>query len=202
MDFSQLLPIISLIVVLKNTPIHHFCENLTNIMFLESRIILSNFSSSLQVLTTSGWNPPPGYRKLHGDLMYLQVITLEDKQYYLTACARGFFVNQSSKETFNPKPASRSHLCHSLIELLNQLSPAFKRGFAAMQRRRTLRHPFERVATPYQLYAWSAPQTEHTIDAIRAEDSTSVFSKISIKCFDCNETTCHRRYNLSQLIEK
>ncbi|XP_043273168.1 clustered mitochondria protein homolog [Venturia canescens] len=127
----------------------------------------------LKVLTTSGWNPPPGYRKLHGDLMYLQVITLEDKQYYLTACARGFFVNQSSKETFNPKPASRSHLCHSLIELLNQLSPAFKRGFAAMQRRRTQRHPFERVATPYQLYAWSAPQTEHTIDAIRAEDTFS-----------------------------
>ncbi|XP_034943486.1 clustered mitochondria protein homolog [Chelonus insularis] len=127
----------------------------------------------LKVLTTSGWNPPPGYRKLHGDLMYLQVITLEDKQYFITACGRGFFVNQSSKETFNPKPATPSHLCHSLIELLNQLSPAFKRGFAAMQRRRTQRHPFERVATPYQLYSWCAPQTEHTIDAIRAEDTFS-----------------------------
>ncbi|XP_014474024.1 PREDICTED: clustered mitochondria protein homolog isoform X1 [Dinoponera quadriceps] len=127
----------------------------------------------LKVLTTSGWNPPPGHRKLHGDLIYLHVVTLEDKQYYLTACARGFFVNQSTKEVFNPKPATPSHLCHSLIELLNQLSPAFKRGFAAMQRRRTQRHPFERVATPYQLYAWSAPQIEHTIDAIRAEDMFS-----------------------------
>ncbi|XP_053987211.1 clustered mitochondria protein homolog [Hylaeus volcanicus] len=127
----------------------------------------------LKVLTTSGWNPPPGHRKLHGDLLYLHVVTLEDKQYYLTACARGFFVNQSTKEVFNPKPATPSHLCHSLIELLNQLSPAFKRGFAAMQRRRTQRHPFERVATPYQLYAWSAPQIEHTIDAIRAEDTFS-----------------------------
>ncbi|EZA50535.1 clustered mitochondria protein homolog isoform X2 [Ooceraea biroi] len=127
----------------------------------------------LKVLTTSGWNPPPGHRKLHGDLIYLHVVTLEDKQYYLTACARGFFVNQSTKEVFNPKPATPSHLCHSLIELLNQLSPAFKRGFAAMQRRRTQRHPFERVATPYQLYAWSAPQIEHTIDAIRAEDTFS-----------------------------
>ncbi|OAD58294.1 hypothetical protein WN48_00173 [Eufriesea mexicana] len=124
----------------------------------------------LKVLTTSGWNPPPGHRKLHGDLLYLHVVTLEDKQYYLTACARGFFLNQSTKEVFNPKPATPSHLCHSLIELLNQLSPAFKRGFAAMQRRRTQRHPFERVATPYQLYSWCAPQIEHTIDAIRAED--------------------------------
>ncbi|TGZ54956.1 Clustered mitochondria protein [Temnothorax longispinosus] len=127
----------------------------------------------LKVLTTSGWNPPPGHRKLHGDLIYLHVVTLEDKQYYLTACARGFFVNQSTKEVFNPKPATPSHLCHSLIELLNQLSPTFKRGFASMQRRRTQRHPFERVATPYQLYAWSAPQIEHTIDAIRAEDTFS-----------------------------
>ncbi|KAL6436855.1 hypothetical protein ACFW04_004910 [Cataglyphis niger] len=127
----------------------------------------------LKVLTTSGWNPPPGHRKLHGDLIYLHVVTLEDKQYYLTACARGFFVNQSTKEVFNPKPATPSHLCHSLIELLNQLSPAFKRGFAAMQRRKTQRHPFERVATPYQLYAWSAPPIEHTIDAIRAEDTFS-----------------------------
>lgn len=129
--------------------------------------------SCLKVLTTSGWNPPPGHRKLHGDLLYLHVVTLEDKQYYLTACARGFFLNQSTKEVFNPKPATPSHLCHSLIELLNQLSPAFKRGFAAMQRRRTQRHPFERVATPYQLYAWCAPQIEHTIDAIRAEDTFS-----------------------------
>ena len=40
-----------------------------------------------------------------------------------------------------------------------------------MQRRRTQRHPFERVATPYQIYAWCAPMLEHTIDAIRAEDS-------------------------------
>lgn len=46
-----------------------------------------------------------------------------------------------------------------------------------MQRRRTQRHPFERVATPYQLYAWSAPQIEHTIDAIRAEDSTFHFEQ-------------------------
>ena len=27
----------------------------------------------IKVLTPSGWNPPPGHRKLHGDLLYLQV---------------------------------------------------------------------------------------------------------------------------------
>ncbi|KAI5717076.1 hypothetical protein M8J76_017196 [Diaphorina citri] len=74
----------------------------------------------LKVLTTSGWNPPPGFRKMHGDLMYMYV-----------------------------------------------------RNFATLIKRRGSRHPFERVATPYQLYSWCSPLLEHTIDAIRAEDTFS-----------------------------
>lgn len=128
---------------------------------------------SLKVLTTSAWNPPPGPRKLHGDLMYLYVITMEDKRYHITACPRGFYINQSTEESFNPRPDSPSHLCHSLIDLLSQISPTFKRSFAAMQKKRTLRHPFERVATPYQIYTWAAPALDHTLDAIRAEDTFS-----------------------------
>jgi hypothetical protein len=39
--------------------------------------------------------------------------------------------------------------------------------------RRTGRHPYERVPTPYQMYSWLGPQLEHNIDAIRAEDAFS-----------------------------
>lgn len=127
----------------------------------------------VKVLTTSAWNPPPGNRKIHGDLMYLYVVTMEDKHYHISACSRGFYINQTTDEDFNPKPASPSHLCHSLIELLNSISPAFKRHFAVLQRKRNERHPFERVATPYQLYTWTAPLMDHTLDAIRAEDTFS-----------------------------
>lgn len=128
---------------------------------------------AIKVLTTSAWNPPPGPRKLHGDLMYLYVVTMEDKRFHISACPRGFYVNQSSDDDFNPKPNNPSHLCHSLIDLLSQISPAFRRSFSAMQKKRTQRHPFERVATPYQVYTWSAPTMDHTIDAIRAEDTFS-----------------------------
>ncbi|XP_055923906.1 protein clueless [Eupeodes corollae] len=128
---------------------------------------------SLKVLTTSAWNPPPGPRKLHGDLMYLYVITMEDKRFHISACPKGFYINQSTDEVFNPKPDNPSHLSHSLIDLLSQISPSFKRAFSQMQKKRTLRHAFERVATPYQVYTWSSPQLEHTIDAIRAEDAFS-----------------------------
>lgn len=128
---------------------------------------------AIKVLTTSAWNPPPGPRKLHGDLMYLYVVTMEDKRYHISACPRGFYVNQSTDDEFNPRPNNPSYLCHSLIDLLSQISPAFRRSFSQMQKKRTQRHPFERVATPYQVYTWSAPSLDHTIDAIRAEDTFS-----------------------------
>uniref|UniRef100_A0A8D8TJC4 Clustered mitochondria protein homolog n=1 Tax=Cacopsylla melanoneura TaxID=428564 RepID=A0A8D8TJC4_9HEMI len=82
-------------------------------------------------------------------------------------------VFRSSGEEFNPRPAYPSHLNHSLIDLLSQVSSSFKRNFSTLIKRRGSRHPFERVATPYQLYSWCSPPLEHTIDAIRAEDTFS-----------------------------
>lgn len=128
---------------------------------------------ALKVLTASGWNPPPGTRKLHGDLMYLYVVTCEDKQFHITSSTRGFYVNESTDEEFNPKPAFPKVVYHSLIDLLNQISPIFKRNFALIQKKRHQRHPFERVATPYQMFSWTAPNLDHTIDSIRAEDAFS-----------------------------
>ena len=85
----------------------------------------------VKVLTMSGWNPPPPHRKLTGDLLYLIVQTLEGKYFHVTGATWGFYVNLSNEEEFNPRPASPSLLSHSLIELLNQLSPSFKRNFAS-----------------------------------------------------------------------
>ena len=57
--------------------------------------------------------------------------------------------------------------------LFSNCSGGFKKNFAGLQKKRTQRHPYERVATPYQIYSWMSPQMEHTIDAIRAEDAFS-----------------------------
>ncbi|XP_056139032.1 clustered mitochondria protein homolog [Lampris incognitus] len=125
----------------------------------------------LKVLTMSGWNPPPGNRKMHGDLMYLYMVTVEERHVSVTASTRGFYLNQSTTYTFNPKPANPSFLSHSLVELLSQISPAFKKNFTALQKRRVQRHPFERIATPFQVYSWTAPQVDHAMDCVRAEDA-------------------------------
>ncbi|XP_035857108.1 clustered mitochondria protein homolog isoform X2 [Sander lucioperca] len=125
----------------------------------------------LKVLTMSGWNPPPGNRKMHGDLMYLYMVTVEERHVSITASTRGFYLNQSTTYTFNPKPSNPSFLSHSLVELLSQISPAFKKNFTALQKRRVQRHPFERIATPFQVYSWTAPQVDHAMDCVRAEDA-------------------------------
>uniref|UniRef100_A0A3P8VJT2 Clustered mitochondria homolog n=1 Tax=Cynoglossus semilaevis TaxID=244447 RepID=A0A3P8VJT2_CYNSE len=77
----------------------------------------------LRVLNMSSWNPPPGNRKMHGDLLYLSVLTLEDKELNITSSTRGFYLNQSTAFVFNPKPAVPRILCHSLVDLLSQITP-------------------------------------------------------------------------------
>ncbi|XP_066502027.1 clustered mitochondria protein homolog isoform X2 [Hoplias malabaricus] len=127
----------------------------------------------LKVLATSSWNPPPGNRKMHGDLMYLNVVTMEDRHCSITASTRGFYINQSSTYTFNPKPVSPCVLGHSLVELLSQISPIFKKNFSVLLKKRTSTHPFERIAMPFQVFSWIAPALDHARDCVRAEDTSS-----------------------------
>ncbi|XP_060704009.1 clustered mitochondria protein homolog isoform X2 [Hemiscyllium ocellatum] len=141
------------------------------LLFLQPQTKDAKPLQCLKVLTMSGWNPPPGNRKMHGDLMYLYVVTMEDRHVSITASTRGFYVNQSTAYSFNPKPANPSFLSHSLVELLSQISPTFKKNFAALQKKRVQRHPFERIATPFQVYSWTAPTVEHAMDCVRAEDA-------------------------------
>lgn len=57
----------------------------------------------LKVLTMSGWNPPPGNRKMHGDLMYLYIVTVEERHVSVTASTRGFYLNQSVNTSVSHK---------------------------------------------------------------------------------------------------
>uniref|UniRef100_A0A672RH13 Clustered mitochondria protein homolog n=1 Tax=Sinocyclocheilus grahami TaxID=75366 RepID=A0A672RH13_SINGR len=81
------------------------------------------------------------------------------------------FLNLSTTYVFNPKPANPSFLSHSLVELLSQISATFKKNFTALQKKRVQRNPFERIATPFQVYCWTAPQIDHAMDCVRAEDA-------------------------------
>lgn len=110
---------------------------------------------------------------MKGDLMYLHVITNEDKRYHLTASTRGFYVNLSTDDTFNPKQDNSHKIQHSLVDLLNSLSVSFKKNFSFVQKKRTQKHPFERIGTPFQVFSWLSPDFEHNVDWFRAEDSNA-----------------------------
>ncbi|XP_021163395.2 clustered mitochondria protein homolog isoform X1 [Fundulus heteroclitus] len=125
----------------------------------------------LRVLTLSSWNPPPGNRKMHGDLMYVNVLTMEDRELSITCSTRGFYLNQSTAFSFNPKPAAPKILCHSLVVLLSQLSPTFKKNFTALQKRRVYQHPYELIPAPFQVYTWAAPHGDHSLDCVSAEET-------------------------------
>jgi protein TIF31 len=125
----------------------------------------------LRFLGPSIWSPPPSNRRLHGDLLYLVVHTLEDRRYHITACTKGFFINQSTDCEYNPRPVTQQACFnHSLIDLLRQISPGFKRQFEILLRRRSQKHPFERIPCPYQSYSWLSPLLEHGADSLRREE--------------------------------
>ncbi|XP_007557848.1 clustered mitochondria protein homolog [Poecilia formosa] len=125
----------------------------------------------LRVLNISSWNPPPGNRKLHGDLMYISILTMEERELSITCCTRGFYLNQSNAFNFNPKPAAPKILCHSLVDLLSQLSPSFRKNFAALQKRRVYQHPYECIRAPVQVCAWAAPPGDHSLDCVTSEET-------------------------------
>ncbi|XP_030629328.1 clustered mitochondria protein homolog isoform X2 [Chanos chanos] len=117
--------------------------------------------SCLLDLSLSNWNPPPGSRKLQGDFLYISVRTLEGQHYEITSCTRGFFLNRSTMEMFDPRPAPSSQLCHCLTDLLSQISPKFKHNFVALRHRSTL-PAIEAMPTPYPTLCWLGPSTLHS----------------------------------------
>ena len=57
-----------------------------------------------------------------GDLLYLELTTLEGQDCFITATPSGFFLNKStSRENFDPAPRKTSHLHKHLVGLLSQV---------------------------------------------------------------------------------
>ena len=118
------------------------------------------------------WNPPPGNRRLNGDLMYLYTVTAEGKSFHITACPKGFYVNNCDFAKFDPSPADVPYLSHSLVDLMSQLSPQFKKNWSTINKKRCALHPFERLPTNYQLFSWLAPREEHQVRVAISEFKT------------------------------
>ncbi|CAG8576150.1 4474_t:CDS:10 [Ambispora gerdemannii] len=125
-------------------------------------------------LHLSGWNPVPFERRTRGDLLYLSVTTIEGDTRHITACVKGFYINKSTNTHFDPSPHSEleKFQAHSLITLLQKISPSFQRNFKALQEYIGRFHVFETIPVNNCLpaYSWMVKPTKHTHDLSRADE--------------------------------
>ncbi|KAF9090031.1 Intracellular distribution of mitochondria [Mortierella sp. AD031] len=159
-------------------------------------------------IALSGWNPPPHHLRLRGDLMYLIVTTLEGETVQITSTATGFHVNKSTSNHFDPTPRQDSKAAsdHSLIVLLEKVSPMFATNFKKLQEFITRHHMLEvlPVTTAQPAYPWAIQPAPHTFDPTRPSEAYLNYGTDSVDSLrDWNdELQSHRELPRSNLQER
>lgn len=132
---------------------------------------------TVKSLSLSAWNPPPYNLRMRGHLLYLQVTTNEGEQHYITSTVTGFYVNKSTNSKFDPSPRSspKSFSAHSLITLLEQISPSFDSSFRKLQEYNGQRDPLAAYqlsnCTPAAPWLVSPPSLlQHQADITRTQE--------------------------------
>ncbi|PRQ38151.1 putative clustered mitochondria protein [Rosa chinensis] len=137
----------------------------------------SNEIKCVESIVFSSFNPPPSYRRLVGDLIYLDVVTLEGNKLCITGTTKMFYVNSSSvNNTLNPRPSKSYPEATTLVGILQKISSKFQKAFREILERRASAHPFENVQSLLPPNSWLGlhPVPDHKRDAARAEDALTL----------------------------
>ncbi|KAI1310993.1 clustered mitochondria-domain-containing protein [Xylaria venustula] len=130
-------------------------------------------------ISLSPWNPPPYHLRQKGHLLYLLVTTNEGEQYQITSHVGGFYVNKSSNNKFDPSPraAPKAQSAHSLLTLLQQISPSFSDVFDQLLQFNNRRDPLSTFqmtnaipAAPWLVPLQSSPLCAHSSDITRTQE--------------------------------
>ncbi|KAM7263463.1 hypothetical protein ACFE04_001146 [Oxalis oulophora] len=130
----------------------------------------------VESIVFSSFNPPPSYRRLVGDLIYLDVVTLEGSTFCVTGTTKTFYVNSSMASILDPRPTKSNFEAPTLIGLLQKISFKFKKAFRDILEKKAKAHPFENVQSLLPPNSWlgSYPIPDHKRDAARAEDAVTL----------------------------
>ncbi|XP_065003313.1 clustered mitochondria protein isoform X4 [Musa acuminata AAA Group] len=153
-----------------------FMEDITGTL---SDLVTSPSSQEIKCVESivySTFNPPPSYRRLVGDLIYMDVVSLEGKKYCITGTTRGFYVNCSTRSSLDPSPSKPAREASTLIGLLQKISPKFKQGFHEILEQKASAHPFESVQSLLPPNTWLGlyPVPDHKRDPARSEDALAL----------------------------
>ncbi|KAG9247841.1 clustered mitochondria-domain-containing protein [Calycina marina] len=135
---------------------------------------------TVKSISISPWNPPPYHLRQKGHLLYILITTLEGEQHHITSHVSGFYVNKSSSNKFDPMPraAPKSHKAHSLLTLIEDLSPSFGSVFQKYLEFQVKKEPLAHFqitnATPAN--PWIVPNSAsslvaHEFDITRTQES-------------------------------
>ncbi|KAF1761191.1 hypothetical protein GCK72_009445 [Caenorhabditis remanei] len=134
---------------------------------------------ALKDIALSPFNPPPGPRKLRGDVLYIDLTTVENRVYHVTCCTRGFYVNNSQDGKFDPTTSNSNRTVYqSVIELLQNVSSGFKKVYPQILKRRQDKSLVERLPTSYPVSTWVANPLRpdgYSSDSLRAVELTEPF---------------------------
>ncbi|KAK7405463.1 hypothetical protein VNO78_06781 [Psophocarpus tetragonolobus] len=124
----------------------------------------------------SSFNPPPSYRRLVGDLLYLDVMTLEGNVFCVTGSTRMFYVNSCTANSFDPRPSKATLEATTLVVLLQKISPMFRKAFRQILEQKDNAHSFEKEQPLLMPNSWlgSYPVPDHRYDSDRAENSLTL----------------------------
>ncbi|KAK8639882.1 hypothetical protein V6N13_138248 [Hibiscus sabdariffa] len=138
--------------------------------------LLSSSSKEIKCVESivfSSFNPPPSYRRLVGDLIYLDIETLEGNKYCITGTTKMFYVNSSTGKVLDPRPSKAGYEATTLVGLLQKISSKFRKAFHEIMEGKATAHPFENVQSLLPPNSWLElyPVPDHKRDAARAENA-------------------------------
>ncbi|KAH6661132.1 eukaryotic translation initiation factor 3 135 kDa subunit [Truncatella angustata] len=134
---------------------------------------------TVKSVALSAWNPPPYHLRQKGHLLYLVVSTNEGEQYQITSHVGGFYVNKSSNAKFDPSPKSapKAHSAHSLLTLVEDISPSFSESFQQLIEYSSKRDPLATFqltnaipAAPWLVPSTSSTTIQHSADITRSQE--------------------------------
>lgn len=135
---------------------------------------------TVKSISLSPWNPPPAHLRQKGHLLYLIVTTNEGEQFQITSHVGGFFVNKSSNSKFDPmaRASPKAHSAHSLLNLIEQVSPSFAASFVQLQEYNSRKDPLATFqignaipSAPWLVPLSSSPTCTHSPDITRTQET-------------------------------
>lgn len=135
---------------------------------------------AVRSIALSAWNPPPADMRQKGHLLYLIVVNNEGEQFQITSHVGGFYVNKCAHNKFDPsrKTAPKEYSEHSLLTLLEKLSPSFAASFASFQEHANQRDPLAtfQMGNAFPSAPWLVPSAAslalgHIPDSARSQET-------------------------------